>query len=410
MSGTTLFRALAAMSISFWALAATSGLQPAATPQTDRYTVPQGGVPELLKFIEDLSQYRPDSPRADSEHRSKFRPALQQAAEKIIRLEKDPKSDGCQVARFILLANRVRWFARAVPSEQRQVIADVKAYLAEQLKQGQAREAAELARSAAEALQCTSQWDQAAEAYESFAGLLQQNGGAGLSAIAASMQSSARRLKAMSQQLPPARQPEIAPKGRMIPLDLKGKFNWRSVDVSDGVWHGNGLAELPKGEQTLAGVKFKLSDEQIQLGCRSLPSAPAKVEKIPVNRRVARLYVLHALQYGTSDTVADGTHLADYTMHYADGSEAAMPVVFGEDMRNWWDFDYGKPVTRGRVVWTGTNHASEKLNRTLRFYLGVWENPHPGKPVSHLDFVCAKDGPCAPFCMAITVEEPAETR
>ena len=87
-----------------------------------------------------------------------------------------------------------------------------------------------------------------------------------------------------------------------------------------------------------------------------------------------------------------------------------MPVVFGEDMRNWWDFDNGKPVTRGRVVWTGTNLASEKLNRTLRLYLGVWENPHPEKPVSYLDFVCAKDGPCAPFCMAITVEEPTETR
>ena len=62
----------------------------------------------------------------------------------------------------------------------------------------------------------------------------------------------------------------------------------------------------------------------------------------------------------------------------------------------------------GLWAWTGTNHASEQLNRTIRLYLGVWENPHPEKPIAHLDFVVANDGPCAPFCMAITVEEPVE--
>jgi hypothetical protein len=114
------------------------------------------------------------------------------------------------------------------------------------------------------------------------------------------------------------------------------------------------------------------------------------------------------VQYGHPNSVQDGTPIGQYKMHYEDGSTATKPLVFGQDVRDWWIFDQGKPVTRGRVVWTGANPASDLKGLSIRLYLGVWDNPHPDKPVPHLDFIGIKDGPCAPFCMAITAEEPAQ--
>ena len=55
-------------------------------------------------------------------------------------------------------------------------------------------------------------------------------------------------------------------------------------------------------------------------------------------------------------------------------------------VRDWWDFDEGKPVTRGRVVWTGGNLAADKYGVTTRLYLGVWKNPHPDKTVTKKRF------------------------
>lgn len=181
-------------------------LTPGGSERVDRYAVPAGGVAELAKFVAELAAFRPVTPEEDAEHRAKFRSALQQAAERIMRLEKDPASEAYRVARFILLATRI----------------------------------------------------------------------------------------------------------------------------------------------------------------------------------------------------------GEYKMYYQDGSDTSMPLIFGQHVRDWWISDEGKPVTRGRVVWTAANPSSDRMNLSIRLYLAAWENPHPDQLVTHLDFVGIQDGLCAPFCMAITAEEPAE--
>jgi hypothetical protein len=96
---------------------------------------------------------------------------------------------------------------------------------------------------------------------------------------------------------------------------------------------------------------------------------PAQVEGIAIGRPVARIYVLHGTQWGTGD---DGTLVAEYRIHYRDGSDADLPVVLGDDVRDWWN------------------------------------NPHPEKEVRSLDIATTAPGDQAPFCIAITVEEPAK--
>jgi hypothetical protein len=195
------------------------------------------------------------------------------------------------------------------------------------------------------------------------------------------------------------------PKGRLVHLDLAPYTN-EALSKSKGTVAGNDLLELGSGEQTLAGVSFRIGDSTIQLGSKRLPEESLQVEAISVQRRVATLYLLHATQWGDARFgVADGTNIGHYQIHYVDGSQATIPIVCGEDVRDWWSHDHKKPATRGQVVWVGRNAATKQAKIYLRLYLSVWENPHPKKAITSLDYVSAMTD-AAPFCVAITMETP----
>jgi len=405
-------RTVFALTVVAFSLAARTALgsaddsRPDGENRADPYAVPQGDVSELLKFVERLLQYRPEEPADVVEYGSKFRRTLQQAAEQILKLEKDRGSEAYEAAQFIVLGNRVHWFARAVPAEQRRIVADVKAYLEEKLKQGNAQDAARLAAAAAKVIQQTGQWDWAAETNETFGALLQRADAMGVRERADSMLASARRLRAMSTFGPKPAPIEVAPQGTLVTIDLSTKANWGNTEWWYGSYHGNGLSELPKGDQVLCGVKFHITTKMMQLGCDQMTDAPGRIEGIPVGRKLHTLYFLQAAQYGFPGRVPEGTPIAAYQVHYTDGSEASIPVAFGRDVRDWWDHDQGMPTTRGRVVWTGSNPESEKAGKTLRLYFGVWDNPHPEKTVASLDYVKTEDKKCGPMCLAITAECP----
>jgi hypothetical protein len=375
--------------------------------QADRYVVPDGDVAELAEFIEQLTRYRPTTPKEDLMYRAKCRPALQQAAERIIRLEGDPSSDACQAARFVLLTNRLRAFAQAAPQEQRKLVADVKNYVTEKAKAGQAGVAANLATFAGQCIERTGQYQLAADSYRGLAKVLAEADGEKLSDQIENMEASAQRVDAVLEEIPPRGLGiELPPRGTLIPVDIWGKSNAQLDDLSGpGSFEGNGFAELQRGEQTLGGVLFKIGDRMIQLGSTNLPDRPPNVEGILLNRHISRLFILHGTQWGSPNSVQDGTPIGEYKVHYDDGSTASMPIVFGQDVRDWWNWDRGRPVTRGRVVWTGGNLVTDKYEVTLRLYLGVWQNPHPEKRVESVDFITTKDTICAPFCVAMTVEE-----
>jgi peroxiredoxin len=194
--------------------------------------------------------------------------------------------------------------------------------------------------------------------------------------------------------------PPYVPKGKLTYVDLQPKANQKLTESLERMVRPNNLAELPQGEQTFGGVGFRVGESLIHLGHNRRPAFPRKVEGIPVDRQFARLYIFHGVQWAPRD----GTKIADYIVHYEDGTRQTIPVVKGEDVRDWWNGDDSKPVTRGKVVWAGQNAVVRGENKHLRLYLATWNNPHPGKTVICIDFVSPENSESGPFCVAMTVE------
>jgi hypothetical protein len=193
-------------------------------------------------------------------------------------------------------------------------------------------------------------------------------------------------------------------------VDLQPEANQKLVDNLGLGREGNNLASLPKGEQTLEQVKFKIADGFLQLGSKWLKeSRPDRVDGIKVGKAFARLHLLHATLFGNTGAggIADDTEIAKYEIYYEGGDTAMIPVVYGKDVRDWFRSDAPQPkeVTRGKVAWTGDNEVAKGEGTQVRLFLGAWENPHPRKKVVRIDYVKVGNTPAAPFCVAMTLEE-----
>jgi WD40 repeat protein len=196
------------------------------------------------------------------------------------------------------------------------------------------------------------------------------------------------------------------PQGELHFVDLQRYAN-RKLSEAAGRVAGNDLGELPRGEQVFAGVRFHIAEGAVQLGSSRLPDFVQSATGIPLHARAVRLYLLHAVQWGGSSFgISDGTTVGEFRVHYADGSACTLPIVYGEDVRDWWCNDRGKPVTRAQVAWAGRNAANRQGEIYLRLYLSVWENPHPEREIAAIDY-SSRATPAAPFCVAITAEAPA---
>ena len=71
--------------------------------QPDPYAVPEGGVPELLAYVEKFQQFRPHTQDEYRDYQQKMPAALQAAAEKILELDQDESSASHQTAKLLLL-------------------------------------------------------------------------------------------------------------------------------------------------------------------------------------------------------------------------------------------------------------------------------------------------------------------
>jgi peroxiredoxin/regulation of enolase protein 1 (concanavalin A-like superfamily) len=497
----------------------------------DRYALPAGGVDELLTFVENLRNFRPQTDWEAAEHQRRAPAVLRAAATRILSLEKDEQSRAFQTALLVLLEDRVRTIEGTGGEQQRQILDYVKTFLTAKVEKGLQPEDVDLAISTGWALESSGNLALAAQAYADFARLVGQSKDEKLSARRHTLEGAVRRFGLPGKEMrlegtkldgstfdgsayrgkvvlvyfwtsgsdvcraelasvkrdyqlyhdrgfdvvgistdgdrqaleeflkkeqlpwvtlhekdPGATQPTAAhygvtgvptallvgkegkvvslrarggerdrllqqllgppyvPKGKLAYIDLQPKANQKLAEPFDATGRPNNLGELPQGEQTFGGVKFKVADHMIHLGNSQQPNWPKKVEGIRVNQSVARLYIFQGAGWAFPP---DGTMIGQYKVHYQDETEATIPIVLGEDVRDWWDNDGSKAVTRGKVVWAGQNAASRAEDKSLRLYLAAWENPHPEKKVVSIDLISANASDAAPFCVAITAEEAA---
>jgi hypothetical protein len=166
----------------------------------------------------------------------------------------------------------------------------------------------------------------------------------------------------------------------------------------------NSLAELPMGEQTLEGVKFKIGESCIQLGSKRLTDKPEKVEGIMVDKKIAKLHILHACGFALPEP--EDKEIGEYTVYWDDGSSVKIPIVLGEDVHDWWYKEDSPEPKRAKVAWKGdTDTAKNMGGHRIRLYTMTWENTKPDKAVTSIDYASAMKSDCAPFCVAMTGEE-----
>jgi len=204
----------------------------------------------------------------------------------------------------------------------------------------------------------------------------------------------------------PPRDPDMA----LEMIDLTDFYNgsltrgWIPAS-SAGTSKQKNLAGLPLGLQVIASVKFDVRGV-IQLAGGILNGAPLQaryppqVEGIRVNQKCRQLCFLHA----TGRRVADGTTIGRYVIHYAKGEQAQVPIVYGENVRDWrFDPAVQEVTTNAVVAWTGENAAVRAQGKALRLYKFTWENPKPDLLIESIDFV-SRNTQSSPFLIAITAE------
>lgn len=131
------------------------------------YAVPEGDVEELIKFIDKVREFQPNSVVEALEYREKGPKAIQAAAEKILEIEKDKSSDAYELASMLVMVMRVNGIPTAKPAERKALLSDIKARFAD--RKTLDPNDAQLAIQAAQQFEYYAASKLAADAYGSFA-------------------------------------------------------------------------------------------------------------------------------------------------------------------------------------------------------------------------------------------------
>jgi hypothetical protein len=186
-------------------------------------------------------------------------------------------------------------------------------------------------------------------------------------------------------------------------VDLSDYYN-ASLD-DDWFQHpGHDFQDLPKGVRVLGGVAFDVRG-LIQLAAsKSLEVTgvvfPEAVQGIAVNRTGRRLHFLQACFWSTDK----GTQLGEYIIHYADGQTKTAPILYGQNIMDWWVRPEDKPPAEAEEVWRGQNPSTRSYGFMTHLIKYTWDNPLPEVEITTIDFVSDLIE-AGPFLVAITVDE-----
>jgi WD40 repeat protein/serine/threonine protein kinase len=186
--------------------------------------------------------------------------------------------------------------------------------------------------------------------------------------------------------------------------DLSGVYNaafneaWQPVDGLEAL--GQDLLAFPAGLYACDGLLFDARGLiQLRSSHPDWFRFPDHV-RIQVGRRFGRIHVLH----GTAHPERDGVPVGLYRLHYSDGPEQQMEVVYGRDVRDWWvSRDPRLPAGSSEVAWSAPRRSASSQTDTVRLFKTTYANPRPEAEVVYVDFISGMTQ-SAPFLLAMTVE------
>lgn len=187
-------------------------------------------------------------------------------------------------------------------------------------------------------------------------------------------------------------------------VDLSDYYN---ASLDDDWFHhsGHDLHDVPKGLQIFGGVTFDVRGLVQIAGAKSLKvtglALPEEIKGIKVNRKGQSVNFLHACGWQSEP----GTTIGAYIIHYANGEVKEAPIVYHQNVRDWWIYAKEGHVTgeEAEEVWEGSNAATRRNGQKTQLIKYTWQNPLPGVEITTIDFTTTLEDP-APFLVAITIE------
>jgi hypothetical protein len=174
----------------------------------------------------------------------------------------------------------------------------------------------------------------------------------------------------------------------MIPLKPYG--NW---PLSENLVDADRRVDLPvlakiSGKTALGGVCFDLpggKDRCVLVADSQWPGTTTQVTGIPVNQKLTRLAFAHTAMYLAAKP---GQSLGQYILHYADGTQANLPIRLDRELRDWF-VPAQKPDDQAPKPACLFNTAS---GSELSVFCTLVDNPEPEKQIVTIDLVSQSPG------------------
>ncbi|MNR08480.1 hypothetical protein D3C85_1246400 [compost metagenome] len=138
------------------------------------------------------------------------------------------------------------------------------------------------------------------------------------------------------------------------------------------------------GEQVIGGIPYQLPTSMteptvmmIAGGSTIRPSLPVSMTGIPVNQKLSKVGFLHTLMYPIAP---GGTTIGNYIIHYSDGTQIAQPIVFQQNIDDWYVPSIHPAVVIAKK-YTMTSGGERAVFNTL------FTNPFPEKTITTIDMI-----------------------
>ncbi len=183
-------------------------------------------------------------------------------------------------------------------------------------------------------------------------------------------------------------------------IDLSNHYN---SALDDDIHHKpcNTLSDLPKGIQTIDGVKFDIRG-LIQLSGLNSENIttlayPAEVKNIQINQQVTKIHFLHASAWNIE---LPKMQIGEYLIHYQNGQTQTIPIVYRENIWDWWTSPEEASMP---AAWKGQNPRTLEKGFSIRLFKLSWFNPLPELTIQSISLVSNNTGP-GQLVVAVTVE------